>query len=174
MESKEFKQYGLIAGEPQIQAYILMTCSVISPATVDKAKYLLAETIAVESLNGKATDHSTAYGEGLTQFDKPTFEDVKQHFLKPRYKDLKDKINTLLNVDIQNIEYSDLRKSPMASIVFARLLYFRVPHPIPSTLLGRWQYYKKWFNSSLGATTESKYMRAQQYAVFKDKSFNKV
>ena len=173
MQSKEYKFYGLIAGETQIQASILMACTVISPGTVDKAKLLLAETIAVESLNGRATDHSKEYGEGLTQFDKPTFEDVKQHFNQTRYKELKNKINTFLNVDIGTIQYEDLRKSPMASIVFARLLYLRVPYPIPDTLIGRWQYYKKWFNSVLGATTESRYMKAQKLAVFKD-GYNQV
>lgn len=174
LNSNEFKYYGLIGGDMQIQGQILMACNVISPATTDKAKLLLAETIAVESKNGQATDYSSAYGEGLTQFDKPTFLDVQKYFSSSRYKELRTKIKTFLGVDILTAKYTDLRKSPMLSIVYARLLYYRVPYPIPSTQLGRWQYYKKWFNSVKGATTQAKYYTAQQYAVFKESSYNKV
>lgn len=174
MQSKEFKYYGLLGGEIEIQAKILMACKVISPGTVDKAKLLLAETIAVESRNGKATDHSKAYGEGLTQFDRGTFNYVKDHFSQSRYNDLTNRIKTLLQVNVVNAKYEDLRKSPMLSIVYARLRYYMISDPIPNTLLGRWLYYKKWFNSVQGATTQVKYMNAREYAVFKDEDSNKV
>lgn len=174
MESKEYKFYGLIGGELEIKSKILMACRVISPGTVDKAKLLLAETIAVESRNGQATDYSEAYGEGLTQFDRGTFEYIKEYFSKPKYQELRAKIKTYLQVDITKAKYKDLRKSPMLSIVFARLLYYKVPYAIPETLIGRWQYYKQHFNSVKGATTQSKYMSAREYAVFKDTNSNKV
>lgn len=174
MQSQEFKQYGLLGGDIEIQSKIILACKVISPGTVDKAKLLLAETIAVESRNGQATDHSTAYGEGLTQFDRGTFNYVQDNFKKSKYNDLMNRIKTLLLVDVRKAKYEDLRKSPMLSIVFCRLRYYMISHPIPNTLIGRWQYYKKYFNSVQGATTESKYMRAREYAVFKDTNSNKV
>ncbi|WP_133116772.1 hypothetical protein [Malaciobacter marinus] len=174
MHSKEYKFYGLIGGDLEIMAKITMACKVISPKTEQEAKLLLAETIAVESRNGKATDYSKEYGEGLTQFDRPTFTDVKNHFMANIFKELRQKIKNFLGVDIAKVQYTDLRKSPMTSIVFARLLYFRVPAAIPKTKIGRWQYYKKYFNSVLGATTQSKYYNAMEYAVFKDNNPNMV
>lgn len=174
MQGREFTEYGLIGGKLQIQAQIMMACKVISPGTASSASLLLAETIAVESRNGEAKDHSKSYGEGLTQFDKPTFVDVQEYFSRNKYADLRNKIKLFLGVDIVAAKYTDLRKSPMLSIVFARLLYYRVPHPIPATKVGRWQYYKIWFNSVKGATTESKYMNASKYSVFKDDQPNLV
>lgn len=174
MQSKEYKYYGLIAGELQIKSEIILVCKVISPNTVDEAKLLMAETIAVESHNGKATDYSPNYGEGLSQFDRGTFNYIKDYYSQSKYKDLRDRIKLYLNKDITIAKYEDLRKSPRLSAIFTRLLYYKVPYAIPTTLIGRWQYYKKWFNSVQGATTESKYMRAREYAVFKDTSSNKV
>lgn len=168
MQTNEFKYYGLVGGKLQIQAFITMACTVISPSTVHEAKLLLAETVAVESNNGKATDHSDKYGEGLTQFDKPTFEYLKEYYSDNRHLKLIQKIKTYLQVDVLSAEYSDLRKSPMLSIVFARLLYLKVPEKIPASKVGRWSYYKKYFNSVLGATTEGKYMSAMKIAVFQD------
>lgn len=174
MNLPEYKYYGLIGGQLQIQFCIHMASTVISPGTAEEAKLLLAETVAVESLNGKAIDYSPNYGEGLTQFDRPTFEDVKLTFSNPKYDDLLSRIKTFLNVDVLRADYTDLRKSPMMSIVFARLLYLRSPGAIPKTKIGRWQYYKRFFNSVQGATTELKYMDKSKLAVFQDGNANTV
>lgn len=166
MTTNEFKYYGLLFGEPQIKAFITLACKVISPLTEKQASLLLAETIAVESDNGKAKDYSPNYGEGLTQFDKVTFEDVKNYYKAVKYDGLANKIRGYLMQDIRYAKYEDLRISPMLSIVFARLLYLRVSENIPTTKEGRWLYYKKWFNSSLGATTRAKYYIASSEAVY--------
>lgn len=166
MNTKQFKYYGLIGDDLQIKAYIYMACRVISPNNIDEASKLLAETVAIETLNGTVTDMSTTYGEGLTQFDRPTFEDIKKHFSAGRYSDLIQRIKFYLFVDVLNFNYEDLRRSPMASIVFARLLYYRIPAPIPLTKEGRYEYYKKYFNSYLGKSTRAQYMTASQRAVF--------
>ena len=166
MNTKEFKYYGLIGGDLEIKAKIYMVCKVISPATIENASKLLAETVAIETRNGKAVDYSDSYGEGLTQFDRPTFEDIKSYYSNPRFNDLMKDIKTYLFIDVLNFKYEDLRRSPMASLVFARLLYLRVPSAIPDTVAGRYEYYKKYFNSILGASTFNGYIQAQKMAVF--------
>ena len=168
MNTNQWLYYGLIAGELQIKAFILMVCNVVSPGTVENAKLLLAETIAVESNNGKAKDESFTYGEGLTQFDNPTFEYIKNYFLQDKFQELRSRIKTFLLIDLEKVQYTDLRKSPLLSILMARLLYYKVPEAIPGTDQGRWEYYKKWFNSSLGATTKEKYFSAMNRAVFQE------
>ena len=166
MTKNEFKYYGLLFGENQIKAFITLACKVISPGTEKEASLLLAETIAVESDNGKAKDYSASYGEGLTQFDKGTFDYIQSYYSLSKFDTLTNKIKALLLVDVKNSDYTDLRKSPMLSIIFARLLYLKVPAKIPNTKFGRWEYYKKYFNSSLGATTQAKYYAAAKKAVY--------
>ena len=166
MNTNQFKYYGLLFGEAQIKAYITLVCKVVSPATEKNASLLLAETIAVESDNGNARDYSEAYGEGLTQFDKGTFDYIKNYYSASKYEDLRAKIRMYLTIDLLSANYTDLRRSPLLSILFARLLYLKVPANIPNDKFGRWEYYKKYFNSSLGATTQSKYYTASQKAVY--------
>lgn len=166
MSSNEFNYYGLIAGEMQLKSEILTVCKIIAPHNADDAALLLAETIAVESRNGKAKDYSPNYGEGLTQFDKIGFNEVKR-FIKNKPV-LHQKILDHLGINVLGSNYNQLRKSPRLAIVFGRLLYLSKPNAIPTTLQGRWEYYKKYFNSTEGATTKSKYYAALKYAVFKD------
>lgn len=164
--SNQFLYYGLIGGTQEIANIINNVCIVISPNTATNAKLLLAETVAVESNNGQAKDYGKSYGEGLTQFDKGTFEYIKEYYKTKKYDTLYNNILSDLKIDIRIANYSDLRKSPLLSIIYARLLYLKVPFAIPSTKQGRWEYYKKWYNSSLGATTQAKYYDASIVAVY--------
>ena len=167
MKSNKYNYYGVVGGELQIKASIKIACNVINPSNAKESELLLSELIAVESDNGNATDYSPDYGEGLTQFDRPTFESVKAYFLQSRFKDLLQKIKTYCLVDVANATYEDLRVSPMLSIVMARLLFYKLPHSIPADKYDRWLLYKKYFNSELGATTQDKYYLASNNAVFK-------
>jgi hypothetical protein len=166
MNTNEFRYYGLIGGDLQIKAYIYMACKIISPDTIDEASKLLAETVAIETNNGKVKDFSSNYGEGLTQFDKATFENVKKLYSLPKHAYLMDRIKKYLFIDVINFEYSNLRKSPLASIVFARLLYYSFSSPLPKDFIGRWEYYKKNFNSYLGKSTYDQYLKASKMAVY--------
>lgn len=166
LNTQSFKDYGLIGGKLQIQAYIYMACMVINQANVNEASKLLAETIAVETNNGTAKDYSVTYGEGLTQFDRGTFEYIRTYFSNPKYDEMYNRIKLYLLTDIRSCSYQDLRKSPLLSIIYARLLYFTVDAPIPLDVVGRFAYYKKYYNSVLGATTLAKYLTAQKEAVF--------
>ena len=168
MNTNQFKFYGVVVGDIQIQGYIKIACNVINPSNAKDSELLLAELIAVESNNGNAVDFSPNYGEGLTQFDRSTFDYVKKHFSQTKYYDLMQKIKTYCLVDLQNSEYEDLRKSPMLSVVMARLRFYMLPNSIPDTKLGRWEMYKKYFNSELGATTKEKYYTASFNAVIQE------
>lgn len=50
------------------------------------------------------------------------------------------------------------------AILFARLHYFRVPGPIPSTHVLRAAYYKRYYNTNLGSGSVRKYL--EDYAHF--------
>ena len=168
MNTNQFKFYGVAVGDIQIQAFIKIACYIINPTNAKESELLLSELIAVESNNGNAVDFSPNYGEGLTQFDRSTFDYVKTHFSQLKYTDLMGKIKTYCMVDLQNAKYEDLRKSPMLSIVMARLRFYMLPNSIPDTKLERWELYKKYFNSELGATTKEKYYTASFNAIIQE------
>lgn len=168
MNTNKFLYYGVIGGDLQIKAYIKMVAYVVNKDNSKDAELLLAETIAIESQNGNAKDYSKNYGEGLTQFDRATFEAIKNRFSLSKNFALVERIKTYLFTDITKINYDQLRTNPMASIIYARLLYLTVPAPIPTTFQGRWEYYKKYYNSVAGASTVGKYIESQKIALYKE------
>jgi len=120
----------------------------------DNAKSLLLETAAAETGLGEAVDSSWWTGIGLMQFDEIGFTDVQQRTSSA----VKEKVLACFGIDVDRATHTDLRWSPLLSLVFARLKYRLVPSAIPATLEGRANYWKKWYNSSLGAGTPEHYM----------------
>ena len=145
--------YGLISDE-QLDNYIEKVVDVLGGGS--PAKMLLAETAAAETDYGKAVDHSWSVGVGVMQFDPIGFDDVKAR-TSPR---LKDVVQREFGVIIDRTELSDLRHSPLLSVIFARLKYRLIPSAIPADVNGRAAYWKKWYNSELGAGTVDHYLHA--------------
>ena len=122
----------------------------------EPAKLLLLETAAAETGFGDARDASWNVGMGLMQFDPIGYTDVLQRTTKAT----KDKVLSKLGVNVDAVKYEDLRYNPFLSVLFARLKYLLVKSPIPTTLAGRANYWKVYYNSVLGAGTPSYYMSA--------------
>lgn len=166
-DKNQNKYYGIGFGDPQIRLYVKLACFAVSPSNAKEAELLLLETIAVETNNGNAKDYSPIYGEGLTQFDRPTFNYIKKEITTNKnYRSVYNRVKAICFVDVANLQYEDMRKKPLANIVLSRLLYFVKPGAIPTTFDGRWKYYKKWWNSTAGATTYQKYVRASKRALY--------
>ncbi|MDR2457518.1 MAG: hypothetical protein LBD41_03455, partial [Clostridiales Family XIII bacterium] len=53
-----------------------------------------------------------------------------------------------------------LQFSPLKSVIFARLYYLTMPGAIPSSIQARAEYWKKYYNSVLGAGTITHYITA--------------
>lgn len=138
--------YGLV-DEEEAYKYIKVVCDSLGYGKNKNADKLLLETAKAETLLGKAKDTTlTKAGCGLCQFDKEPFEDVKERVMKYRYIIL-DK----MKIDIQIVEYEWLTYNPLLSFLFCRLKYRLIPEEIPTTLEGRARYWKKYYNSILGA-----------------------
>ena len=155
-----FRDYGIVdgkLGDLQIYGYIYIVCKALGNGKHDNADALIEETIRSECNFGYTKDRSKEYGEGLGQFDRIAFDDVKNRVKENTKVRLKK-----MGIDLDQARYEDLRKSPLLSIVFIRLKYLLVPSSIPLTREGRWQYYKKWYNSYAGAATMAHFMAAQQ------------
>jgi hypothetical protein len=117
------------------------------------AALLLVETCAVEISYG---NNFLAGDVGIMQFTTIAFNDVQTRTSQARKTLIKQK----WNVDIEKIKLEDLRFSPLKSIIFARLFYLLVPYAIPNTIQGRAAYWKRYYNSVLGAGTEAGYIKA--------------
>lgn len=122
----------------------------------EPARLLLLETAAAETDVGNAIDKSWSVGVGLMQFDEIAFRDVKQRTSRA----IKEIVMQKFGVDIDRATHFDLRYSPLLSVLFARLKYRLVPAAIPVRLEDRAAYWKKWYNSELGAGTTAHYIGA--------------
>ena len=145
--------YGLV-NDDQLDQYIEKVVDVLGGG--DPAVKLLAETAAAETNYGKAVDRSWNVGVGVMQFDPIGFDDVKAR-TSERVKDI---VQKEFGIIIDRTYIGDLRHSPMLSVIFARLKYRLIPSPIPADVHGRAAYWKKWYNSELGAGTIDHYLHA--------------
>lgn len=143
--------YGLTS-RYELEQHIKSVVSVIGGGIY--AENLLIETAAAETDLGKQPDHTWNTGIGIMQFDHIGFIDVQQR----TNATIKRKVFESFGVDIDKIKHTDLRYSPLASVIFARLKYRLISSSIPRTIQGRAAYWKKWYNSELGAGTPEHYL----------------
>ena len=60
--------------------------------------------------------------------------------------------------DIRKLVHTDLANDPLLSFIFCRLHYRLRPEPIPSSLRGRAEYWKQFYNSMAGKGTVKHYL----------------
>lgn len=112
----------------------------------------LFEIVCAETNFGHAKDTTRESGEGLTQFDKATFNELFQ----------KATAEGKMPREFQNLTYYDLRKNPRFSLFMARYFIFkRIPHKIPKTIAERAKDWKKYYNTIYGKGTEAHYLSAE-------------
>jgi len=100
------------------------------------------------------------YGNGPAlsyfQMEPDTLDDLYANYLK--YHLDKKKLLDELKIPRMNLEDNLLTNLPFA-IMAARLQYYRVSDPIPSSLEGAAHYWKKNWNTDLGAGTVEQYIK---------------
>jgi hypothetical protein len=116
------------------------------------AALLLAETCSIESDYG---NNFLTGDVGIMQFTTTGFKQVQQYTNQAR----KNIVKQTWNIDIDKISLIDLQYSPLKSVIFARLYYLTMPCAIPSSIAERAAYWKKYYNSVLGAGTEAQYIK---------------
>ncbi len=113
----------------------------------EDAVNLLIETCCAETLAGIYPDDTPErLGVGVTQIDQIALDDIHQEG-EQRHFDL---IAQHFGYDIRATKLQYLAFNPELAVIVARLVYKRKPQPIPSTLCGRAQYWKEFFNTSAG------------------------
>lgn len=116
---------------------------------------LILGTIAQESGFGKYIRQIKGPAVGITQIEPLTFEDHIENFLKYN-SDLTQKIKWTCGIDKFKVTY--LEWNLALSIAMCRVHYLRVSEKLPNNLEGYAKYWKKYYNTYLGAGTEQEFI----------------
>ena len=124
----------------------------------EAAEELMMGTLAKESTMGlfyKQLDNGPALS--FFQVEPDTEEDVWNHYLKYE-PELRKKITELVNLCPGTNE--PLMSNPIYSCAIARCVYYRQAEALPSAddIEGLAAYWKKYYNTSKGAGTESEFI----------------
>lgn len=120
-----------------------------------KALLLMLETACAETHLGTYPDrHPEKLGVGITQFDQIAIDDLQQRVRSRHRRLLKQHFGYSLN----EIVLADLADDALLAFALTRLKYLLVPEPLPETLLGRAEYWKKYWNTSAGKGTVAGYL----------------
>ena len=151
-KKQRLEQYG-ITTDGQILGAISRCCDILGNGKNKAAKVFIEKICRHESHFGTYPDSSKKYGEGLSQFDKISFDDVVAR--------TKDKhIKTVLKYygfNIKEMDYEELRHNLSLQIVMTRLKLKLIPDVFPVDDDGQWEYYKKYWNTESGKATREKW-----------------
>lgn len=121
-----------------------------------EAVELLMGTCAQESHLGKYRKQiSGGPALGIYQMEPDTFGDIVNNYLSTKPV-LKEKIMEVS--EVRELNSKDLVNNDRLATCMARVHYLRVKEAIPSSLDGQARYYKKYYNTYLGAATEQEYI----------------
>jgi hypothetical protein len=129
------------------------------------AEELLMATAANESNLGRyRTQSGGGPGRGIFQIEALDFNDIWANYLK-YHADLATKVKALNN-DVQGT-VDDLINNDRYSIGLCRVHYMRAKGALPSAqdLDAIWAYYKRWYNTPLGAAVEGIFKHKYQLYV---------
>ena len=139
----------------------------------DDAVELVFLTGLVESGYKYISQIGSGIARSFWQVEPKTAIDNLQHYLKHR-PSLMQKCAEATLVDIKHWQNYDehlweeiLEKTIAAGIIHARIKYWRVPKKMPTSVEGQANYWKKYYNSELGAGS------VEHYIELVDKYLNK-
>ena len=116
----------------------------------------LAETALREMEQGWGKKQGTALG--FFQMEPNTHDDIWKNYLAYR-PEIINKIQTVCNVWGERTE-GLLIWNLRYACAMARIKYYPIPHYIPDSVKGQAEYWKKWYNTNLGAGTVQHYLDA--------------
>lgn len=131
----------------------LMTLNLYSSDAED----LLVGIACAESNCGEfLTQHPNGPALGIYQCEKDSAEDVLSYLINRRpalYKQV-------MALSTQEMSFEDnIRGNLLFATAIARCFFLRFPEAIPSTQEGKAEYWKKYYNTSLGKGTKDGFLR---------------
>lgn len=149
--------YGL-TNQLYLKECIDIVCNCLGYGINGVADELLIETARAETGAGTIADNSIGAGMGITQIDKIPFVDIQD---RVRHSD-RDKIKEELGIDLALISWEHIRYNPLLCVLFTRLKYKKIPETIPSSIKGRAEYWKTYYNTEAGKGTVKHYIDANK------------
>lgn len=122
---------------------------------------LLIATAAVETQIGSYLVQQGGPALGVFQIQPASLADLWAN-LTPRQRDAVQSIST------PESPVTQITTNLKFAAAICRLFYWQVPEPLPPhTEAGLWGYYKRWWNTPAGATTEAEFVAALKLADIK-------
>lgn len=131
-----------------------------------QAEELLMGTAAVESALGYYIEQIKGPAKGIFQMEPTTEQDIFDNYLAYR-EDIRDVVQYFSD---GMFDYGhEMRWNLAYQIIMCRVHYLRVPVPLPSSMdiEGQANYWKSFYNTSLGKGTTAKYLAAYNKYVLK-------
>lgn len=141
MQNNRVMNYGVI-NLKRVCEDAQLICECIGHGKNGTAIDMIIETAVAETGLGAIEDKTVGAGMGITQFDDKPFQDIRDRNQKLRPKILKE-----LGIDINLVEWDDLRYNQFLALLFTRLLYWLKGEPIPLTIEERAEYWKRHYNT---------------------------
>lgn len=139
-------------------------CTILGNGANHCAAEMLIETACAETQLGTVPDTTPGNGHGLCQIDNICVKDIQQRTESLIKKLVKDHFH----YDIDAVKASELDNNPTLSLIFCRLKYRLIPAQIPTDYLSRAAYWKKYYNTALGAGTVDHYMESAERWLYPD------
>ncbi len=146
--------YGLVKQSHAIDM-AKSVCDVFGPGKYGTAADYLIEIAIQETRLGLYLDPTpNGAGRGLTQIDQIAFDDIQRRAKKLN----KSSIHHHWGIDLHRVKHDELDYNPLLALIYCRLFWLLIPEPIPATLQGRAEYWKKYYNTSAGKGTTQDYI----------------
>ena len=126
--------------------------SIIPISTV--AADLLMATAAVESSLGTYLTQIKGPALGIFQIDPASLSGLQLNLTTPQRV-------FLANIATPQPYSVQIETNLLLAASICRLFYWQIPAPLPpDTISGLWSYYKTYYNTALGSTTQSQFLSA--------------
>ncbi|MDX1352828.1 MAG: hypothetical protein R3254_07440 [Thiomicrorhabdus sp.] len=157
----QLNNYGLGQCSDNLMDMANKICNVLDkePNYAKKAAMFLIEIAAVETKLGKYWDKTMYAGMGITQIDKIGFKDT----VKRTSAANKELVLTSFGIDLDRLEWVELRHNPFLCLLMTRLFLKLRPGLIPDKIEMRALYWKKWYNTEAGKGTPEHYIASINY-----------
>lgn len=157
--------YGLTC-ESNLAEVCALACSLWQESAEDAYILMLATAFAETNGGHYRDDTRGKYGEGVFQFDPGILEDVRNRMNAKQPRKVIEAYEKF-DIKLEELSHSMLRYAPLAEAVLTRFKYYLVPKPMPkwTDYMRVWDYYKVYFNSIHGKTTDEKFRVAYAKAL---------
>lgn len=119
-----------------------------------RAERLMLATAIHESGGFKHKLQVGGPAKSYYQIEPATLADLKKNYLSYR----PEKAKILEKVEPVMLDGSDMLMDDVYSTVACRLIYSRIPEPLPVDIEGCARYWKSYFNTYLGKGTQQKFL----------------